>query len=82
MKRLSLKNQAKIAPKYVLKVDGINLYLGDKQGLTGCNLVEDVSNAMLYSVGFDSEDMKIGIWDVCVQRQMNNKNINFKAIYL
>jgi hypothetical protein len=76
------KITAKTAPKYILKIDGLNLFLADKQGLTGCNITNDTNEAMKFSKGFDNEEMKIEIWTLTAQRQMNNKNVKFEVIYL
>lgn len=77
-----LRKEAKLAPKYVLKMDGLDLFVAEKQGLTGCNITEDVNKAMMYSVGFDNEEMKTGIWTAAAQRQSNNKDIKFEVVYL
>jgi len=77
-----LRKEAKLAPKYVLKMDGLDLFVAEKQGLTGCNITEDVNKAIKYSVGFDNEEMKAGIWTAVAQRMTNNKDVKFEVMYL
>lgn len=77
-----LRKEVKLAPKYVLKMDGLDLFVAEKQGLTGCNITDDLNKAMKYSIGFDNEEMKAGIWTAAVQRQCNNKDMKFEVVYL
>lgn len=77
----SLQKQAQLAPKYVLQMDGLKLFVAEKQDLTGCNLTNNVNEAMKYSVGFDNEEMKAGIWAATAKRMMNT-DVKFKVVYL
>lgn len=81
MKTLSLRKQAELAPKYVLFIDGAG-YLSNKQGLTGINFTDKVENAEKFSVGFDNEDMKLGIWNAAAKRMFNNADVKFEVKYL
>jgi hypothetical protein len=81
MKALSLRKQAQLAPKYVLQMDGLNLFVAEKQGLTGCNLTENINEAMQYSLGFDNEEMKLGIWTATAKRMMNT-DVKFNIVHL
>ncbi len=73
MKTLSLRAQAKAAPKYVLKVDGANFYLANSQPLSGINLTDNIKEAQLYSVGFDDPSMKCYVWTLVLQRVSEDK---------
>lgn len=77
-----LQKEARTAPKYILKMDGLDLYVHKKQGLTGCNITEDKKKALAFSVGFDNEEMKSGMWTAIAQRMTNNKEVIFKPFYL
>ncbi|GGD78989.1 hypothetical protein GCM10011514_48780 [Emticicia aquatilis] len=77
-----LRKEANKAPKYVLKMDGLDLFIAEEQALTGCNITEDINKAIKYSVGFDNEEFKTKIWTATAQRQLNNKNIKFEVVYL
>ncbi len=77
-----LQKQANQAEKYVLQLDGLNLFVSDKQGLTGCNLTENVKQARKFSIGFDNMDMKVKAWTAAIQLQCNNKDMEFKAVTL
>jgi hypothetical protein len=81
MTTLSLRKQAQLAPKYVLQMEGLNLFVAEKQGLTGCNLTDNVNEAMKYSVGFDNEEMKTAIWTATAKRMMNT-DVKFNVVYL
>ncbi|MFM9945059.1 MAG: hypothetical protein ACKVQB_07465 [Bacteroidia bacterium] len=74
--------QANQAAKYVLQLEGLDLFVSDKQGLTGCNLTENVKKARKFSIGFDSEADKAGIWTAAIQLQCNNSDMRFKAVAL
>lgn len=80
-KQMSLRKQAQLAPKYVLKIDGVG-YLSDEQGLRGVNITETVDNAMMFSVGFDNPKDKISIWNATARIYFENKYIEFKAVEL
>lgn len=77
-----LRKEANKAPKYVLKMDGLDLFVADKQALTGCNITEDVKKAKMFSVGFDNEEMKAGVWTAVAQLMTNNKDVKFEVMYL
>lgn len=77
----SLRKQAQLAPKYVLQIDGLKLFVAEKQGLTGCNLTDNINEAMKYSVGFDNEETKAGIWTAAAKRMMNT-DVKFNVVYL
>lgn len=77
-----LQKQASKAPKYVLKMDGLDLYISSTQPLIGCYITDDVNKAMQFSVGFDNEEMKTGIYTSIAQRMTNNKDVCFKVKYL
>jgi hypothetical protein len=81
MKSLSLRKKAQLAPKYVLQMEELNLFVAEKQGLTGCNLTENISEAMQYSVGFDNAEMKLGIWTATAKRMMNT-DVKFNIVNL
>lgn len=82
MKTLSVRQQIKNAPKYVLELHNLGLYISASQGLTGCNLTEDTSKAMQYAVGFDNPETKKGIWTATLKRMMNNDNVILNTILL
>lgn len=82
MKTLSLRKQAQQAPKFVLKLEDLNLFLASTQNLTGCKLTQDIKHAQQFSVGFDNPETKTSIWNATAQRQMNNKNVNFTVVNL
>jgi len=77
-----LQKEATQAPKYVLKMDGLDLYISNKQPLIGCDITEDINKAMQFSVGFDNEDTKSGIYTAIAQRMTNNKDVKFEVVYL
>ena len=66
----SLRQQAKEAPKYALQVSGLGLYVSATQGLSGCALTSNESEAMQYSIGFDNPIDKAGIWAATIKRQL------------
>jgi len=80
MKTLSLRKQAALAPKYVLGVDGVDLYLSAKQSISGCNLTDEISEAQKFSVGFDDPAAKISIWNAELKRLYNLSTVTFKAV--
>ena len=67
--------------QYVLKLEDLNLYLSAKQGLTGCNLTEDIKKAQKFDER-DDVKTKIEIWSTTAQRMMNNKSVKFEIEYL
>lgn len=77
----SLRKQAQLAPKYVLQIDGLNLFIAEKQDLTGCYLTNNINEALKYSVGFDNEEMKTNIWTATAKRMMNT-DIKLNVVYL
>lgn len=77
-----MTKQANTAPKYILKLDGLGLYLADKQQLTGINLTKNIKKAMKYSVGFDDTEMKIKMWNTIAGAQFNNETVKFEVVYL
>jgi hypothetical protein len=81
MKISEARKLAKAAPKYVLFIDGAG-FLSDSQGLTGVNFTQDESEARKFSVGFDSEEMKTGIWNAAAKRMFNNPSVTFEVKYL
>ena len=82
MKKLSLRKQAQLAPKYVLKMEGLDLYYSDKQPLSGFDVTENIKEAMLFSVGFDNQEIKVGAISALAQYHTNNKNVKFEVVYL
>lgn len=68
--------------EYVLKMDGLDLFVANKQKVYGCNITADISKARKYSVGFDNEKIKTGIWSAAIQKQCNNNDIKFDVVYL
>ena len=76
----NLKLDLKKASKYILKIEGLDLFLSNQQGLRGCNLTENVNDALEYSIGFDDKDVKCNIWNATIRLMTNNKNVTFKAI--
>ena len=77
-----LQKQANDAAKFVLQLDGLDLFVSDKQGLTGCNLTENVKQARKFSIGFDNVEIKVKAWTAAIQLQCNNKSMEFKAVTL
>ena len=77
----SLKKQIDEAPKYVLYIEGAG-YLADNQNLTGIIFTDDLKNAMLYAVGFDNPEIKLGIWNAEAKKLFNTGEEKFELIYL
>lgn len=77
-----LRKDADKAPKYILKMNGLDQFVAEEQELTGCNITDDINKAIKYSVGFDNEEFKTKIWTSLAQRQSNNKEIKFEVVYL
>lgn len=77
-----LQKQANLAPKYVLKMNGLDLYISKKQPLIGCDITPDINKAMMFSVGFDNEEIKSGVYTAIAQRMTNNTDVSFKVVYL
>jgi len=82
MTTTQLQKEANKAPKYILKMEGLPLYVSSNQGISGVQLVAIPKKAMQYSVGFDNEKMKVVIWNTIAQRQMNNKEVKFEVVYI
>jgi hypothetical protein len=83
MKTLSqLRKEAKAAPKYVLKMDGLELYYADRQPLSGFNVTENLNEAMLFSVCFDNEQIKVGAINAVAKYHINNADVKFEVKYL
>lgn len=80
MKKLSLRKQAQLAPKYVLQTDDDLLFVAAEQGLIGCNLTNDINEAMQFSIGFDNEALKLGYYNATIRRI--NSNLSFKVKYI
>lgn len=74
--------QAQLAPKYVLKLDSLDLYVSNNQKPTGCVVTLNIKQAMQFSIGFDNEEMKSFTWTSILQKQCNNKDIKLEVIYL
>ena len=68
MKKLSLRKQAQMAPKYVLYIETLG-FLANRQGLTGIIFTNSVELAMEYSIGFDDPETKLGIWNAELKRK-------------
>lgn len=77
-----LQKEAKAAPKYILKMDGLDLYISNKQPLIGCDITPDIKKAMKFSVGLDNEEIKTGYYTAIAQRMTNNKDVRFEVKYL
>lgn len=77
-----LQKEANAAPKYVLKMEGLDLYISNRQPLIGCDITPDIKKAMKFSVGFDNEEIKTGCYTAIAQRMTNNKDVRFEAKYL
>jgi hypothetical protein len=77
-----LRKEAKLAPKYVLKMEGLDLYYSDRQPLSGFDVTENIEKAMMFSVGFDNEEIKVGAISAVAQFHTNNKNVKFEVVYL
>lgn len=77
----SLKKQIQEAPKYVLYIEGAG-YLADNQNLTGIIFTDELKNAMLYAVGFDNPEIKLGIWNAEAKKLFNTGEVKFELIYL
>lgn len=82
MKKVSLRKQAELAPKYVLKMEGLDLYYSDRQPLSGFDVTENINKAMMFSVGFDNEEIKLGAIQALIQFHTNNKNVKLEIVYL
>lgn len=82
MKTLSLRKQAQLAPKYVLKMDGLNLYYSERQPVSGFDITDDVNKAMMFSVGFDNENIKTGSISALAAYHTNNNDVKFIVKYL
>jgi hypothetical protein len=63
MKKLTLKQQAELAPKYVLYIEGAG-YISEKAESPDCAIAFtfNISEAIQYSIGFDNPNMKVGYW--------------------
>lgn len=77
----SIKKQINEAPKYVLYIEGAG-YLSENQNLTGINFTDDLKHAMLYAVGFDNPEIKLGIWNAEAKKLFNTGEVKFELIYL
>lgn len=77
-----LHKEASKAHKYVLKMDGLDLYISNKQPLVGYDITDNIKKAMEFSVGFDNEEIKSGVYTAIAQRMTNNKDVSFKVMYL
>lgn len=77
-----LQKEAVATPQYLLKVEGINLWLSNRQNLSGVNLVPNKKGAMKFSVEFDNPEMKAGIWNAAASIQFNNKDVKFEVVKL
>ncbi len=80
-KQMSLRKQAQLAPKYVLKMDGAG-YLADEQKLSGVNFTDKVEDAMKFSIGFDNPELKTGIWNATARLYFDNPWMEFKTVEL
>lgn len=78
----TLQKQAKKSPQYILKVEGLNLYLADFQSMSGVNLTAIPKKAMKYAVGFDDADTKISVWNKAAELQYHNSDVKFEIEYL
>lgn len=67
--------------KFVLKVNGIDLYLSSNQSISGVNYCSNIKKAMKFD-GRDNADDKISIWNAAAKIQHNNSDVNFSIIYL
>lgn len=74
----SLRQQAKEAPKFIIELAS-DLYVAEDQGLTGITTTSIKTEALQYSIGFDSEETKVGYWKAVATRHLglcNAKAIN------
>jgi hypothetical protein len=77
-KKISLRKQAELAPKYVLHIESLG-YLADQQHLMGVVFTTELELARKFSVGFDDPQQKIEIWSATLKRQMKT-DVKFEAI--
>jgi hypothetical protein len=82
MTNQTAKQQAKKAPKFILQMDGLGLYVAEKQGLSGCNLTDNKNKALKYSVGFDNPSDKSLVWSVKAKIMMNISDVSFSVVNL
>lgn len=76
-----LRKEASIAPKYTLYIPCAG-FLAQHQNLTGIEFTNDITKAMLYSVGFDNDETKLGYWNAKAKFYFNNSSFCFKLLYL
>lgn len=43
---------------------------------------DDLKHAMLYAVGFDNPEIKLGIWNAEAKKLFNTDEVKFELIYL
>jgi hypothetical protein len=43
---------------------------------------DDLKHAMLYAVGFDNPEIKLGIWNAEAKKLFNTGEVKFELIYL
>lgn len=77
-----LQTKANSGPQYVLKMDGLDLYVSNRQPLTGINITDDIKKAMKFSVDFDNKETKQSIYTTIGQTVANNKSVKFEAVNL
>ena len=78
-----LQKEAAKAPQFILKLDGLDLYLSSSQRFYGSvNLTKNKKKAMTFSLGFDDVQTKIKAWSIALQMLTNNKETKFEAINL
>lgn len=61
-KKLSLRAQAALAPKFVFKVVGQDLYACDGPTFLSIAFNSDLSKALTFDVGFDDSPTKLGYY--------------------
>lgn len=61
---VQLRKEANNAPKYVLHSDqfGNDIYVADESLCNGGQLTDNIAEALVYSVGYDNELLKVGYW--------------------
>lgn len=77
-----IRKEAKAASKFVIKMDGLDLYIAARQPKFSLGITADINKAMKFSVGFDNEIDKSKAWSVSAQLLTNNKDVVFNAFYL
>ena len=77
----SIQKQVNDAQKYVLFIEGAGC-LSDNENLIGIKFTDDLKAVMMYAVGFDNPEIKLGIWNAEAKKLFNTGEVKFELIYL